>query len=204
MLGIEKIEKKKKEPNVYTIYLTDGQAYDIWDELMVKYKFSVERPVSEVLLEEARVETQYHRGKDSALKYLRNKNRSLTEIELYLKNKAYNMDIIYKVKDFLVENNLINDEAFAEAYIQEAVHKGCGSLKIKYDLEMKGISEAVIEEKIHQYLPKEQEHEMANLIFQSKLKGQAPNKKNCAKAARYLASKGYDPEMINEIVYKLI
>lgn len=203
MLSIEKIERIKKESNVYTVSLTDGQTYDIWDELMIQYKLSVGKAFKPESLKEAVLETQYYKGKYSILKYLGNKNRSMKEIETYLKKKDYDSDIIDRIKDFLVENNLVNDEFLAENYIQEAVSKGYGALKIKYELEKRGIVIKAIEEKISQYLPKDQEREKAQQIFEARLNGQVPNQKNCAKIARYLASKGYDMEMICEIITKM-
>lgn len=204
MIYIQKIEKKKRESHVYTISLSNGETYDIWDEMMVKYKFSLESTIQQEQLDQASDETQYYRGKDSALKFLRNKSRALAEIELFLKNKGYFDDSIHRIKEFLIENNLVNDEALAQEYILEAIPKGYGSLKIKHDLQKKGITESIIEEKIHRHFSKDLEYKMAYTTFQDKLKGEIINKKNCIKAARFLATRGYAPEIIDEIIYKFI
>lgn len=202
MMRIESIEKKKRETNIYTICLNNGQSYDIWDEMVVKYKLSLDAAIDESKLNEVINESQYYRGKDTALKYLRNKNRSIEEVAVYLKKKAFDSKTIDEVKDFLTENKIVNDEAFAQSYMLEALHKGYGSLRIRYDLEVKGVSESVIDQNIHQYLSREKEYEMACLAFETKLKGQILNEKNYAKAARFLASKGYEPDIINEVVSK--
>lgn len=72
--------------------------------------------------------------------YLSFRDRSLSEIAVFLTKKGANASNQETVLNRLAEMGLINDEAFASQVIESKLKRGYGSKKIYFDLLNKGIS----------------------------------------------------------------
>ncbi|QHI71236.1 regulatory protein RecX [Aminipila terrae] len=85
---------------------------------------------------------------DSALKYLASRDRTCMEIQKYLTEKEFSSEEIQQAISYLLNLNYLNDEVYAEKYIEYAISKGKGIMKIKNDLRQKGIEQEIIDDKV--------------------------------------------------------
>ena len=72
--------------------------------------------------------------------------REHSEKEIYLKfvNLVNSKDTLLEEILKLKKEGLISNQRYAEAYIRSRFHSGFGPIRIKYELEKKGVIEAII------------------------------------------------------------
>lgn len=203
MIFIEAIDKKKREKNIYIVKLSDGKVFEISDELMIKYRFKLGDAYDEGSLCMAEKETSFFRAKEAALKYLKNRSRTIQEISTYLNEKKFQEDAIERTLAFLQEYKFVDDTAMTGSYIMDAMNKGIGPLRIQYELQSKGVDAEIIDTCMYKLLPYDKVYKIALETAKNKLGNQTRDEKNYSKIARYLGSKGYEEEMIYEILQKL-
>tara|TARA_Y100001934_G_scaffold52238_1_gene63861 strand:+ start:495 stop:944 length:450 start_codon:yes stop_codon:yes gene_type:complete len=82
---------------------------------------------------------------NKALDILSRREHSEKELVQKLKNKFVEHDLIDEVTFKLINNNLLNDLRFAEAYTVSRKRKGFGPKKISFELLGKGLREKEVE-----------------------------------------------------------
>ncbi len=82
-------------------------------------------------------------------RYLGHRARSIKEIQDHLGRKGYDSTIIDSVITTLTKENLLDDKAFAGAFVENRQRfKPRSRFALGYELKQKGISDAVIDETI--------------------------------------------------------
>jgi SOS response regulatory protein OraA/RecX len=134
----------------------------------------------------------------AVLRYLSFRDRSAHEIETYLiqliKEPEQKAATIQQIMDYLHAEHLIDDAHFARQWVEVKVRRFQGPLKIKAALAARGVSRDIIDQAL---LAIEAETWIAaacELIEKKAAQwGSLANLANYAKAARYLASRGFLP-----------
>ena len=122
----------------------------------------------------------------------------------YLKDKGFHEEEVTKVIDFLNDNKLIGDEEYCIKYIRYCIERGRGPLRIKYELQKKGIDKEIIGYNLSEELDKETERESAVKHAEKLLKkfnGEI-NEKLLGRIGRSLSSNGFSSSIIYEIIAK--
>ncbi|MCK5413483.1 MAG: regulatory protein RecX [Candidatus Pacebacteria bacterium] len=139
-----------------------------------------------------------------AIKLLTLRRRSVFEIKTRLQKKGYESDIIKQVIEDLNSYKYLDDEAFAESYINDRMNfRPCGRFIIKKELKERGISENIIERKIEELISIEQEIKSAKKLATQKSKTiseKIEKNKAIQKVKAYLQSKGFSFDVINQAV----
>lgn len=149
---------------------------------------------------------------DVALRHLEYRERSTYEVKKHLKEKGYPEGEIEEAIDYLQEFHYLDDARYCEHYINYALSKGKGSLRIKRELEEKGIASELIQIAIENQLDRSMEFEnamnqvkkiMTNHTFDDDGEIILIDSKLKAKIGRRLSSLGYQTGMIYEILGKI-
>ena len=139
-----------------------------------------------------------------AMKLLDIRKRSVFEIRKRLKQKEFEEEIINEVIKELFEYGYLNDEEFAEAYINDRINfNPRGSFLVKKELREKGIAEDIVNEKIKELFPAEKEIELAKKAAEKKretLNKDLEKNKIYQKIGSYLQGKGYTSYIIREVL----
>lgn len=139
-----------------------------------------------------------------AMKLIGLRRRSVFEITKRLEQKRFNKDILGEVLKELERYKYIDDEKFAESYINDRMNfRPCGKLMVKKELEEKGIAENIINDKISELISEEKELKSARILVRKKLKTIGRNvdkRKIYQKIASYLQSKGYSFDTISQAI----
>ena len=139
-----------------------------------------------------------------AMKLLSIRKRSVFEITKRLRQKKFAEDIIDQIVKELFEYKYLNDEEFAEAYINDRINfNPRGSFLIRKELKEKGIAENITNEKIKEFLPEEKELKLAKTAAKKKLKylnKDLEKNKIYQKIGAHLRSKGYSSYIIREVL----
>ncbi|MCK4800239.1 regulatory protein RecX [Candidatus Parcubacteria bacterium] len=139
-----------------------------------------------------------------AMKLISLRKRSAFEIKERLRKKKFEEDVIEEVLQELKNYKYLNDEEFAEAYINDRINfNPRGRFLIKKELNKRGIAENIIERKMEELLSEEKEVESAKKMAEKKLRtinNKTDKIKVDQKIRSYLQSKGYSFDIINLVV----
>lgn len=193
---VESIQKKKK--GIYMLYLDNGDSIEMVDEILFRYGYKVGDSI-EYDIHKAIEDSAYYLAKQKTIQYLKTKNRSLFEIKMHIQ-KDFSDTVVEKILVFVKEYELANDDVFAENYILQSIERGLGEIKIKYELRRKGIEDARIDYYMHKHITKEASYKRAYQVAEKRIKNETKDEKTYSKIGRYLASKGYE----NDVIYKVL
>lgn len=129
-------------------------------------------------------------AKEKALSYLARFARTEQQVAAYLKRKGFAADEIAQTIEYLRDRKFVNDNAFAEAYIQSRIRRGDGPLKIKQLLFQKGISPADAESLLRDLYPAEAQV----LRIKDLMRQKSRLERN--RLLRFLASRGFPRSLI--------
>ena len=132
-----------------------------------------------------------------ALDIISRREHSEKEVTSKLLNKFNEPDLIAATLSRLKDNNLVNDERYAEMYTQIRKRKGFGPKRIKYELSSKGIDDSlssiIIEDEGGW-------QEAAKNAFNKKFKkGIALEYKDKAKQKNFLQNRGFTFQEIDSV-----
>lgn len=123
--------------------------------------------------------------------------------ELYNKLKQRDNcaeDDIDELLDLLAADNIQSDERFVESMVRSAINKGQGPVKIRYKLREHGVSSHLITE----YLDNA-DVDWMDVLHQARCKrfgdAKPADYPTQAKQSRFLATRGFSAEMINQEFY---
>lgn len=200
---ITKIEKQKKNSKRWNLYIDGEFACGISEDTFLNFGFRTNDEISEDTLNEVKRFDEYQFAKKSALDFLSYRIRSRKEIIDKLKSKKISSATIDKTIAHLEKLGLINDEEFAKLLVQSSTGKNpSGKSVIRQKLHKKGISKEISESVLNNIFTEETEKSFVLDLFnkyKKKLTGLGKRQKR-KKMFDYLARKGFDFDIINEIL----
>ena len=116
-----KITAIKKLKRLYRVDLSgfDEEKIYLSEDTIVHFFLNVDKELDDADLEEIQSYDQFAQGKSLALYYISFKMRTSSEVRKYLsEHEIDNTDQIDEVINVLTKNNLINDKAYAENFIE--------------------------------------------------------------------------------------
>lgn len=206
MAKITKIEIQKRNKERVNLFLDDEYAFSLSAELVYKEGLKINAEIDSEKLKVLAEHEGLLRCKESALRIIERSYKTEKEVRDKLKLKGYEDISINKSVEFLKEYNFLNDIKYAKAFISDKLNSS-GSQKIKYALTQKGISKDIIDEELSK-LNKDNEKDAAFNIAKKKFhilkKKENDNYKISGKLYRYLVSKGYGYDVINDVVKEVM
>ena len=131
--------------------------------------------------------------REMAMDMLARREHSAQEVRQKLLAKEVEADNVEQVVQDLIKDNLISDERFTEAFVNQRINRGSGPLKIRAELRQKGISDAMIAEFINER--DDVWRETAAEVRIKKYGATFPSDlKEKARQARFLQSRGFSSE----------
>lgn len=203
---ITKIELGKRNKERVNIYIDDEYAFSISAELVYKENLKVKDQINVESLKKLADEDNYIKCKNLALRIIERTYKSEKELRDKLALRGYEDHIIKRTINFLREYNLLNDTNYAKMYVKDK-SKNQGKKKIKYTLLQKGIDENIIEEELEK-LDKDEirevVYEMALKKYNILSKREGDEYKLSQKLYRFLMGKGYDYDLIKDVVKSIV
>lgn len=138
-----------------------------------------------------------------ALNFLSYRARSIKEMEQYLRQKNFDDTVIKEVITKLQNFDLLDDRQFAKEWLEHSVKRGRGSLRIKYELEEKGVDKEIIKEVLSENnFNSNNEYQTACRVVEKYLLNR--HDKNDLhlkyKTAQYLKRRGFPGNIINVVL----
>lgn len=133
---------------------------------------------------------------DAAIHLLSRRDHGQFELWQKLLAKGYDEEDIQTTLMFCLESNYLDDLRYAKSQIRQHVYKGHGERRIRQELQLKKVAEAVVDQAMEE--EPQDWFELARLAAEKKYKGVKANDRNeYAKQVRFLQYRGYTFEQIN-------
>ncbi|MBW6410063.1 recombination regulator RecX [Clostridium weizhouense] len=206
MAKITKLEFQKRNKERVNVFLDDEYAFSISAELIYKEGIKLKDEVDFEKLKILAYKDQLMKCRETAIRIIEKSHKTEKQVREKLILKGYEEEAIEKAIDFLKQYNYLNDEYYTQLFVKEKL-KSQGSNKIKYSLIQKGISKEIIEEELNN-VNIENEKSIAINLAQRKIvtikKSENDKYKISNKLYRFLLSKGYGYDIVNEVVKEVI
>lgn len=193
---ITSVEPQKRNKNRINLYL-DGVFYcGLSLETAVKCRLKTGREIEREELEGVVLESEKRNCFDSGLKYVSRKMCTEKEIRTHLNKKEFLPAAVDYAIEKLLEYKYINDGEYAKSYVNYSSNRGI--LKIKFDLKNKGIDESIIDEALTAVI--DNQFNVCKETAEKYLSKKELNYKTKVSLFRYLVSKGFEQDIINQVV----
>lgn len=197
----------QKKGNNVIVAFDDGSFRNLDYRIVVDHGLWKGLDIDEKKIELLSHESSFLKARDSAFRFLGLRLHSTSELKIKLQKKKHSLEIIERVLSYLAEKNYLNDEEFAKQFVAERVkRKKVGPGRLSAELMKKGIKRELIRENLLE-IDQEKYFENATGIAQKKLlqirKKEADERKISAKLYSFLAGKGYESDLIRQVIVKL-
>lgn len=197
----------KKGTNNVEVFLDDGQALILSYEIFMKNGLRKDDELSESHFLVLKRENEKHIIKQKSYNYLGRRLHSEKELRLKLFKSKFSSELIDEVLSELRESNYLDNEQFAREFIEEKSKRSWGKNKIKSALISKGIESKIISEILEEEIDTSLEYEKAMELANKKIKSLSYKKLDYLKLKQkinaFLISKGFDFDVIREVMEKV-
>lgn len=152
-MRITRIEGQKKRPDRVNIYADGEFLTGVSKETLLRAALRVGDEISDTLAETLQDEESLFAARNSALRLLSARPRAERELRDRLREKEFSELHIGQVVEKLKRAELINDAAFARAYIRNALAiRPVGEARIRQKLLLLGVDRATVDEAVRETL----------------------------------------------------
>jgi regulatory protein len=144
-------------------------------------------------------ERDLKQARNMALRLLTYRARSGKEVYEYLRRKGFNEPVIKKTIDILKEYSYLDDQKFAEDFINYRKNRGFGLIKIRYELIGKGVDKEIIDSAIENNSNPDDDLERVKAILTKRIKTDQPVcERFLIKQSLFLKKRGFQDKLIIE------
>jgi regulatory protein len=206
---ITAIERQKRRTRRVNIYIDGTFALGVHENVFVKYGLRKGDQIDERTLNLIRHDDGLNSAKEKALRLLSYRLRSEKELRQRLNDEDFTADVVNQTIIHLRELKLIDDTAFARAFVHDLIlKKSAGKTLLSRELGKKGISRAIIEDALRS-IDSGDEEERATRAAETLLKRyrhsrkQIDPRKQHQRIMAFLMRRGFDFSTINKVTRKL-
>ena len=199
---------RKEEKNV-SVYFDNGERLILSEDTFFNSGLRKGDEISEDRFSFFIEQNILYHIKQRALSFLARRFHSERELLIKLKSKSYEERLIKIVLSELKEKSFIDDQVFANHFIEEKLKKKrWGKNKIRAALFSKGVSASIIDEVLKSFHSEEDQNEAALSLAQKKYEKlrlrESDERKLKQKIISFLLSRGFDYEVSSDVIGKII
>lgn len=192
------VQKRNRER--VNVYINDEFAFGL--AYVAAARLRVGQELSPDEIESLKSQDTVEKAKDSAYRLISLRPRSIAEIQQRLRKKGYDADVIEQVIDRLVDLDFLNDETFAQFWVEQRdTFKPRSHMALRQELQQKGIDRSIIDEA----LTASDETVAARAAAEKKARQLAryPEDEFKKKLGQFLQRRGFRYALIKEIMDEL-
>ncbi|MBN1783318.1 RecX family transcriptional regulator [bacterium] len=200
---ITDIEVQKKNPGRRSIYLDGAFAFGLDEEVVLKHHLHEGDELEDTVIQHILIEEETARAKKKALALLSYRSRSVFEIRDRLGKDGYDGSVIDRVADDFMRVGLLDDTAFASAYVQtRLIQKPMGKRLLLQELRQRGIDESLAGRAVEQGYGGRSEYDMAREIIEPRLRRYRKDTpvRMKKKVSDFLSRRGFEWDVIGEVL----
>jgi regulatory protein len=217
MKKITLVERQKKNPQRFNIYLDGDFAFGADEDTVVNFRLLKGKAISEEEFEKIIFETEIGKLMERMYGLFGRRQRTEKEVRDYLRNLSFKRTlkdqeaispfVVDKVIARLYEKRLLDDRLFAEEWVRaRQLSKKKGQIAIKQELMQKGVAKEVIDEVMEVQTSPENEYSLAQeaLVKKERLfKGLEGNELK-QKTLQFLLRRGFSYETAKDVVEEFV
>jgi regulatory protein len=133
---------------------------------------------------------------------LAHRARSVAEVERRLLTRGHAAAVVTATLALLGERRYLDDEALAARRAEELLlRRGCGPLKVRHELTLRGLADSVVERAIAAVLEDHRPTDLARHALRRHLRGRPlGSAADRARAHRFLAGRGYPDDVVEAVL----
>lgn len=195
----------QKRTGRYNVYLDGKYAFPISESVMIKYRIFKGMVIDKDLQTEIIAADDVAKAYNRALDYLSGQLRSEKEVTDKLKTLEIDDDVIESTLERLREFNLLDDQAYASAYVRTMRNTSDkGPIVIRQHLRQKGIGENLIDNALVEFKDDElAENGVAVAEKLAKHYARKPFSTQKQKVIQGLMTKGFQRETIDQVMNQI-
>ncbi len=200
---VTSIQAQKNIPGRFNIFIDGKYSFSAGEDIIIEKGIKEGDSLSNELIREILDVEQVNKAKNKAFTLLSRKEYTKKELHERLKGRFSN-DIVDIVINQLQSLGYINDRTYAEKWIEDRDRrKPMGEFRLKQELRKKGISKAIIEEKL-QNRDYDTEKELAWNAVSSRLSrlDSLDRDKAVRRLTGFLQRRGFSISIIREVLRK--
>jgi regulatory protein len=209
-MKITKIERQETNPKRVNIFCDDQFAYGVHEDVLVRFGLRKGDVVDGKLAAELERAEEFNQAKVAALKFASHRQRSEKEVRLKLTEKEFAPAVIDEVVAHLEKHRILDDEAFARAFVNDQLMKKSAGVKLlRQRLRLKGISKPIIEKVLGETLGVETEIALAREAAAKQLRRleisskKLPREKKLKRLADFLSRRGFTWDTVSTVIKEL-
>ncbi|RPA57604.1 recombination regulator RecX [Aerococcus agrisoli] len=200
------IEVQKKNKKRFNIYLNGQFAFGISENTLVKFALHKGQELDTDFVKDLKEVDKADYAYQLAVRFLSHQLRSEKEVRDKLKDEDIEPAVIETAIEKLQAVELIDDTVYGQSYTRTAMNiNKKGPKMIERELKNKGLNDEEISQSIAEYdqdVMHENALDIAEKYFQKQLR-KASHRNAIQKTKQYLVQKGYDSDLIQELMRQL-
>lgn len=192
----------KKERRLYHLFAeSEEPILSVHEDILIRYRLTKGQILTEVQIEEIRMEDERYRAYVLAIAYLGARPRTRKQIEQYLNRKLFEADNIQYALDRLEREHIVDDEQYARQFATSRLKNSLkGRRFIQQELQQRGVSKEAAAEATGS-LDRDVELASAQKAAEKKwrsVKGEPIDRKR--KLIGYLMRRGFPSDIVKEAI----
>lgn len=205
---ITAITYQKRDKLRASVFVAGEFAFGVNVATIEKFRFRKGDELDAVLLEKLKDFDNRVSAKRLATKFLNTRRRTEKEVRDKLRTEKFNIEVIDEVTSDVLRAGLIDDEAFARAFIHDKrIAKPISSRQLSMELRKKGVAKNIIEDILGEADEEETDSDRALKAATKKweqlTRRESDEKKRKQKLIAFLGSRGFEYSVIKEVLNKL-
>jgi regulatory protein len=205
-LVITEVQTQRRRAERRSIFINGEFSFGISEENYVRYALFKGREVTREFIDEVRSAEEHYQARQSALRFLERRMRSVQEIEKKLREKEFSTETIAATLEFLRHYGMIDDDAFARAFVNDQlVRRPIGRRRLEQELRRKGIDKEAAGSTVADIVDDDAELRNALAAAEKKLgtlRQDDPRKRERS-LANFLAGRGFSWSVIGTVLERL-
>lgn len=202
-MKITKIEKQKKRKDRFNVYADDEFVCGLSEDTIIDEALSIGQEIDQKEIEKLVEKDQSAKAFDKAIRFLGYRARTEKEVKDKLLAKEFDEKVIKKTIGKLKEMGYLSDIEFTQSWVKDRINtKPEGKKLLQIELRQKGIEDKMAKEQLEKLVDEKTEEVMAKKALNKALKqyNKLPSREKKQKITAYLARRGFDWQLIKELL----
>ena len=207
---VTKIERQKRDPHRFSIYLDGEFALGVHANVLVKFGLRKGDDLDSEAIKSIQSTEELSLARRKALQLINYRMRTEKELRTKLMEKEFNPEVITIAIEQLRSMGIVDDEKFARAYVHDAhLRKPAGRRLLLQQLRLKGVQAQIIQQVLDEQTNATGEKELALQAAKKIMKRIRLSRRRIAvekqqqRVAQFLARRGFGWDTISPVIRKL-
>ena len=200
-MRIEKIEQSKHKQERVLVFLEGGDLLRLTGDTLLRFGLQVGMDLPEEVVVELKEAQRRYQIRSRGASIASGRMLSKKELTDRLERRGATEEEAADTAEWLEDLGAVNDEAYAAAIVRHYCRMGYGTLRIRQELQRRGIDRSLWEEALEQ---QPESAETIEALLRSRLKGNRPDREEGRKLSAMLQRRGFTWQEIRPVLSRFL